>query len=257
MFKSGVTVEGITLLISFIATMYYFWIARKGGKLPEIKDIPALRGIDEGVGRAVELNKPVHQQQTMALSGLATARMLASLQVGAYIARICARKGANLICHMGTAGEQKALIIETMREAYIQEGKEDALPDDFVRFHAYQAEVAAGSQVNSMIQEGIGMYYSTFYNRPVALTLEAAKRLGAIVVGGSSDWIGMWMYAVTADYLLITEDIFAAGALLSGNPDIKSRLAAEDSLKLLVVALLVLGFISMLLGINFLTLFKT
>jgi hypothetical protein len=250
--KSGVMVEGIILVFAAVTTLYYVLRARRGGKLPEIRPIPAIAGLEEGVGRSVEMNLPVHQEQNLMISGMNAGAMLAGLTIGKYLAKLCARKGANLICHMGYTGETRALIEETMYEAYVEEGKEKSFPKDVVRYHGSKTEVLHASITESLGVEGVGMWFSIYGDTPMSMPLEAAKRQGAIIVGGSYGWGGMSaVYALLADYLMITEDVYASGALLTGNRDMISSLSGEDVIKFFVLAFLTLGIIVSLMGINF------
>lgn len=248
--------DGAVLAVALIGTIYYVMKARNGGELPKIKDIPALKGINEGVGRAAEKSLPVHMTQIIVLFGRSSGAILASLQIAKHIARVCARMGTGLLCHMGSFGHTKALLEETLREGYVLEGKEDEFPEDAVRFHAFESIIFQSAAARTMAEEGCGMYYATEANPAMCVPLEAAKREGAVIVGGSGVWKGMWMYALTADYLLIMEDVFAAGALLSESPEMVSSLAGEEMIKLFAIGIAVLGIILSLMGTNFATFMK-
>jgi hypothetical protein len=224
-----------------------------GKELPKIRDIPAIKGLEEGVDRCVEMNLPVHQEQSLMIFGMNAGSYLAGLMIGKYIAKLCARKGAKLIVHMGVMGETKAFIEETMREAYIEEGKEEDFPKDLVLYHGNKSEVQHASIAKTLSETGCGMYWSTHTDSAIVITLEEAKRIGAVMCGGSGQWSGgpNAPYAILMDHLFITEDIYAAGAFLSGNRDMISSIAGEDYIKFTSLAIIVFALVISVLGYSF------
>jgi hypothetical protein len=62
-------------------------------------------------------------------------------------------------------------------------------------------------------------------------------------IGGSANTHQLPFLVATCDYTLIMEELYAASAEISGNPDVLGSLRGEDILKFIVLILLGLGFI--------------
>jgi hypothetical protein len=66
----------------------------------------------------------------------------------------------------------------------------------------------------------------------------------------------MYAFGVAADYIFIVEDIYAAGALASGDTTIMTTLAVEDILKVISLILSVLGGLLVMMAFDFVSLIK-
>ena len=71
--------------------------------------------------------------------------------------------------------------------------------------------------------------------------------MGARQIGGCDSTSQLPFFVTTCDYTLIGEELFAAGALVSGDQVSRSTIVAQDWFKLGVGALLLIGFVLMLL----------
>ena len=71
--------------------MYYVGRARKGLPVPEIRKISGLEAIDESIGRATEMGKPV--LYNIGMGDITNADTLASLPILEYVTKTCAKYG--------------------------------------------------------------------------------------------------------------------------------------------------------------------
>jgi hypothetical protein len=81
-----------------------------------------------------------------------------------------------------------------------------------------------------------------FYYEAVVIG-EAGNTIGAMQIGGSANTHQLPFLVATCDYTLIMEELYAASAEISGNPDVLGSLRGEDLLKFLLLALTVIGFL--------------
>ena len=99
----GTLLDALLLLVMLGSSLFYMNKASGGEKIPEIRQIPAVAAIEEGVGRSLELDKPIH----FGMSGTGgrlydaqAANNVAAFMLLLYVAKLSARYGAKLIVHM-------------------------------------------------------------------------------------------------------------------------------------------------------------
>jgi hypothetical protein len=253
-FQSGHISSLIFLIIFITATMYFSWLGKRG-KYWSIRKITAIDAISEQIGRAVEMDKPVYWSpgDEADLVGTYAQEVIASLAILSYVAELCAKNGAKLIVSIGgksgKASEIYPIVEEIVRSAYLMEGKPEEFKSENVRYVADRIPWAF-STIGWMYREGaaagiwIGPWAGSYL--PVAGT---AARLGAIQIGGTARILPhIPIMACVFDYLIIGEEIFAAGAQISKDPITISYIAVHDLGKYIGVALIIIGTILLSLG---------
>lgn len=255
--KSG-RINDLLLFIFMLSGLFYYLRRVSQAKpLPSIRSIPAIEAIREGVGRAVEIRKPVHWSfgsGGLTITGERTGETLANLGVLAYTAGLCAQLGARFIFHLPAVPAAIPLLEGTVLEAYAKEGKMDEIDRrrDF-RYYGGGMMIYAAAMTESFMREGVALKIM-MGPQPTCqyVTLEAAKIQGGMVIGGTARWTAMYSFVLTCDYLFIGEECYAAGAKVTGNPFMVSSIATEEWGKVLTLALLFLGLVLQALGIDFL-----
>jgi len=81
---------------------------------------------------------------------------------------------------------------------------------------------------------------------------EVGNTIGAIQIGGSDRTPQLPFLAATCDYVLMSGELYAAGALIEGDPEKLGILRGEDIIKLIIVVLMMLGFFLGSIGITIL-----
>lgn len=260
MIRTGTYFDIIFLAVLVIASWYYMNKAIKGEELPRLRTIPAIAAITEGVGRSIEADKPVHYAMgasggqlystlvSMTLTGLAFLR---------YIAKLCARLGARLIVHMPYQAESIPLIEATAREGYLEEGKPEMFRVEDLRYYGRGSLTWTQGVTSSFAQEGVGLNLSIgiFYS-DCPISLEMAKIMGGMNVGGTGRWIMVYAFAMMCDYVFLGEEIYAAGAIVSENPLMMSGIIIEEVGKIFVFLLLAIGLLLAAVGVDVQALFS-
>jgi hypothetical protein len=77
---------------------------------------------------------------------------------------------------------------------------------------------------------------------------ETAHKLGALTIGGTASVGNITFVIGCYDYMLIGEEIFAAGAYVSGDPVQLGTISGTDITKLLLIALLIIGVAAISVG---------
>jgi len=250
--EKGHIIPMVFLIIMWIYAYYLLNKAKTTRKSPSVRKIPALDAIDELVSRAAELGRPLllSSADGATLRGAEAAETHAAMSIVNYATKLCARKDVRPITVVGSTmgAETLPLIRESSREAYASEGMEDNFQvDDILFISGEQMSFAAGvmgvvirENVASMIL--VGPWKGSY--QPISL---AGMEVGAMQVAGTSRTTMMPVFAAFSDYLLLGEEVFAAGAYLSREPTLLSTFVAQDAGKFFAIIALLLGSILMLM----------
>jgi len=231
----------------FLAAIALFMIRRaRQGKVPRIKRMAGLDAIEEAVGRATEMGRPVHYTIGHAAGGLSSAmaaQILAGLSVLGYVAELTAKYGARIFA---TVAQPDTLPLheEIIRLAYRKQGKPDAVPPNAVRFISIDLYAYSAGVLGEIEREkpAANIMIGPFWMEALLFT-ESGFRQGAIQIAGTARTSQIPFFVATCDYTLIGEEIFAAGAYLSKEPTQVATIAAQDVGKILALILLISGLL--------------
>ena len=70
---------------------------------------------------------------------------------------------------------------------------------------------------------------------------EGGRQIGAMQVAGPNDMLQIPFFLTTGDYVIMGEELYAAGAYLSQEPTMLACLAAQDRGKLLIIFICLIG----------------
>jgi hypothetical protein len=249
--NDGKIVSLILLVLSF-ALFYYYMITSKSGTKIKARTFPAVAAIPEAIGRAAEMGRPVYYSTGYGggtlnnpANGIQT---LAGISILGYATRLCARAGVK-ITYFTCIADSLPLVEETMRTAYLEEGK----PEEFDA----TSSIAFQNEQSPYISASLGwiqrekpassFLIGGFYYESVVLG-EAGNTIGAMQVGGSANTHQLPFLVATCDYTLIMEELYAASAEISGNPDVLASLRGEDLMKFIILGITIVGFLLVLVG---------
>lgn len=242
-------------LVTFVVATLTLLLLAKRGKRWSLRKMPGVEAIDEAIGRAAEMAKPVFWSpgDESDLKSAYAPQVIASLSVLSHVAKLCARYKAKLICSVGGSGSAASevfpLVQETVHDAFLSEGRLEDFKPENIRYMVDRIPWALAN-MGWMYREGIasgiwiGAWAGTWI--PVGAT---AARLGAIQIGGTAR-VSVHIATMTCifDYVLIGEEIFAAGAQVSGDPIKISTVVAQDIGRCIAVALMLIGSILLWMG---------
>ena len=221
-----------------LSVLFCTFRARMGARV-YVRPIAGLRAIEDAVGRATEMGRPVlFVPGIMDLNELQT---VAGLSVLSSVAKESAAYENNV--HVPTA---RSLVMTAAREvvqaACIDAGKPDVYNDDSVRYitdeqFAYVAEVCGWTQRE---KPAACFYMGQFFAESLLLA-ENGNSVGAIQVAGTAESSQLPFFVASCDYTLLGEELFAASAYLSGEPQQLGSLQGQDLGKGLAVTLLLAG----------------
>jgi hypothetical protein len=168
-----------------------------------------------------------------------------------YVSRLSARHGAELVVLVGggKAAEVFPYHQDVVSTGYAAEGKSEDYKDDTVQYY--------GGLVSRAI---MGLYRGS--NPPATsfmigpdpgtnTTMGAMSAwTGALVIGGTARTMRIGTTATFSDYMLISDEVHAAGAFLSRDPMLMGMVFSADVLKVYFVILLFLAGVLNAFGID-------
>ena len=245
--------DKISLLIMTIllgsAITYFIFSARKGKRL-YIRKISGLDTIEEAVGRATEMGKPLlFVPGIMDLDDMQT---IAGLNILGHLAEKVAQYDSTIhvpVCRSMVLSTAK----EIVKESYLRAGRPDAFKPDSV-FYLTDDQFGYVAGVDGIIlreKPAATFYLGAFYAESLILA-ETGFESGAIQIAGTAMPTQIPFFVAACDYTLIGEELFAASAYLSNEPNQLGSLKGQDVGKAIIIITLVVGVVLEMCGIHFL-----
>jgi hypothetical protein len=238
------------MLVIWVATVYIINEVKKG-KTFEIRRVPGLDAIDEALGRCVETGRPVLATPSWRPLGSYALPMMAGIAMVRHTCLRAAELDLPIIMPVGSA-DTYPLILKNYEQACIEAGKPEIYDPDNVVYMSGQQWAFSTGMFQLMMDNNVGA--CIMIGRWSAETLSVTtvgNRIGAFQIGGTGQFSNTSFFAITADYTLIGDELYAAAAYVSDDPEIKSFLNAQDVAKLIAAAIIIAGAVLGSLGIDF------
>jgi hypothetical protein len=226
------------LILFFIST------ARRGRQL-YVRRIPGLGAIDEAVGRATEMGRPITYNCGVEELDIV---MLQSVAIAVHVVRLAARYMTRVILTLANS-PLYAVADEAIREAYATEGRPELYSAEDIRFLSPRQFAYAAGVVGIIHREQVAsnFMFGYFYAESLILA-EAGHEVGAIQVAGTVSTTQVPFFVVSCDYTIIGDEYYAATAYLSREPVLLGSLIGQDYSKILILAIVLFGALIALLS---------
>lgn len=235
-------------LVSAAIILISIYRARSSGA-PDVREIPGLKAIEEAVGRATEMGKPVHY--SLGIGGLVKSegpQTLASLSVLSHVATLAARYNVRLIVSI-CQPEVFPVASDIVRASFNNEGHADLFKDDTVRFLSSNQFAYAAGVMGLLQREKVAANIMMGWFAGESLLLsEAGHDAGGIQIAGTANISQVPYFVASCDYTLIGEEIFVASAVLSRDAVQLGSIRGQDIVKALVWVMVVVGAVSRMFG---------
>lgn len=231
----------VTLFASiiFCIMVYTFVNLAKRGKDLYIRPIAGLTEIENAVGRATEMGRPM--LYCMGSGDPSTVSILASLGILSRVAKRAAEYDTRLIVpcydYLVTPIAQ-----EVVRDAHYSVGRPDTFDKNDVYFltNAQFPYVAAVNGLQIRERMATNFFFGAFAAEALLMT-ETGAMIGAVQIAGSDAITQIPFFITTCDYTLIGEEFYAASAYLNPQPLILGTLKAQDYFKFLILFFMITG----------------
>ncbi len=247
-FNGDLTGVAIAVIGFVLVVAWFIRRARRGEQL-FVRRIAGLEAVDEAVGRATEMGRPVlYIPGTGRIEDIAT---VAALNILGEIAKKTASFGTPILVP-NRDPVVYTVSREVVRGAYIEAGRPDAFDPNSVFFLVENALAFAAAVDGIMVREkpATNFLLGSFYAESLILA-EVGASTGAIQIAGTDQVSQLPFFVVACDYTLMGEELYAASAYLSREPLMLGALKGQDAGKLIFMVLLVVGtIISLIAGID-------
>lgn len=236
----------LMLVILFASTAVIFIIRAKGGYEFYVRPIAGIKAVDDAIGRATEMGRPI-----LFVPGLGTAAEVATIAAFTILGRV-ARKVVEYNTRVIVPNYDPVVMTvcqEVVKEAYASAGKPDLYDPKDVYFIT-QDQFPYTAAVNGiMLREktATNFYMGMFYAESLVLA-ETGFVSGSIQIAGTDQLVQIPFFVSVCDFVLMGEELYAASAYLSREPQQLGTLKAQDWGKVLVVILMIIGVIFSTLG---------
>jgi len=224
----------------FITVMLTYYLVSKGKKIT-IRKLPAIDALDEAIGRATEMGRPIHVTPgDSGLTGLTASETVAGLEVSSYVARRCAEVQVPMYITTPNAVVH-TLQTDIASQAYRLAGQEFDITNSIL--FPYWTSFAVG--ISGLVyRENVAANICIGGWHGICLILmETASRIGAFQIGGTAATSQLSWFVACCEYYVLGEEVFAAGAYLSQSVADVSAIWSQDLFKLLVIAIIAFGIV--------------
>jgi len=137
-----------------------------------------------------------------------------------------------------------AICQEVVKEAYTAEGRADAFNARDIYFVTQDQFPYTASVNGTMLRErpATNFYMGKFYAESLVLS-ETGFVAGSIQIAGTDELVQIPFFVAACDYTLMGEELYAASAYLSQEPQQLGTIKAQDIGKIIAISLMVIGAI--------------
>jgi hypothetical protein len=229
-----------------VFVLVYIRLASSGRKF-FVRRIAGLSAIEEAIGRATEMGKPV--LYVPGIDDMDNIQTIASMVILKDVARLAGTYETPIIvpvCRPFVVPVAE----EAVKQGFLDAGRPELYNPNNVRYLSDEQFAFTAGINGIMLREGTvaNLYMGSFFAESLILA-ETGFSTGAIQVAGTANVHQLPFFVAACDYTLIGEELYAASAYLSHEPKLLGTLKASDLAKLVILALLVVGFVTQTAGL--------
>lgn len=227
--------------IIFAILVAVFVNIAKSGKELYIRPIAGIQEIDNAIGRATEMGRPI-----LFVPGMSSIAVVATLAALSILGKV-AKKAAEYDTRILVPTRDYILMPiaqEIVKEAHIEAGRPDTYDKNSVFFLTTDQFAYVAGVNGIMIREktATNFYMGSYFAESLLMT-ETGNITGAIQIAGTDSVTQIPFFITTCDYTLIGEELYAASAYMSKEPMILGTLKAQDYFKFIILFFIIVGTI--------------
>jgi len=237
------------IVVTYTLSVLWFVFSARSGKEFYLRPIAGLKAVDDAVGRATEMGRPI--LFLTGLSGISDVVTIAALNVLSHITKKAAQYETKILVPnydpmVYTVAQQ------IMKEAYTTVGRPDLFDPNSCYFVTNRQFAFAAAVSGIMVRERTATnFFMGYYYAESLILAETGAATGAIQIAGTDAVTQLPFFITACDYTLMGEELYAASAYLSKEPVLTATIKAQDLYKFIFGSLIVLGSILGLLGSKF------
>jgi hypothetical protein len=231
----------LAMMLAFSGSALYLISRAKRGKRVYVRPIAGINAVDEAIGRATEMGRPI-----LFVPGLGDPSQVATIAAFTILGRVAKRVAEYQTRIIVPNYDPVVMTIcqEVVKEAYSAAGR----PDDYNEREIYfvtQDQFPYTASVNgTMLRErpATNFYMGKFYAESLVLS-ETGFIAGSIQIAGTDELVQIPFFIAACDYTLMGEELYAASAYLSQEPQQLGTIKAQDWGKVAAIILMLGGAI--------------
>ncbi len=194
-----------------------------------VRRIAALEAVDDAVGRATEMGRPV--LFIAGIQDMDNVQTVAGITILSRVSKTAAEYDATV-----EVPTSRSLVMEAAREAvqasYLSAGRSDSYNPDLIRYITDEQFGFVAYVSGRMVRERpAACFYMGCFFAESLIFAETGNSIGAIQIAGTAESAQLPFFVAACDYTLIGEEFFAASAYLSGEPLQIGSLRGQDMCK--------------------------
>lgn len=237
-FHTGRIFVLISMLMFCGGAIFLISHARRGRKM-YVRPIAGINAVDEAIGRATEMGRPI-----LFVPGLGDPSQVATIAAFTILGRV-ARRVAEYQTRIIVPNYDPVVMTicqEVVKEAYTAAGRPDDINDRDVYFVTQDQFPYTASVNGTMLRErpATNFYMGKFYAESLVLS-ETGFIAGSIQIAGTDELVQIPFFIAACDYVLMGEELYAASAYLSQEPQQLGTIKAQDWGKVMAILLMIVG----------------
>lgn len=235
----------LVVLLVVVLSLVFLRRARRGGNEMFIRRIPGVDAIEEAVGRATEMGRPV--LYVPGIDEIQNIQTIASILILGRVSEMVARYDTEIqvpccIPLVAAVGE------EVVRQGFYDAGRPDAHRPQNVQWISSQQFAFCAGTNGLMLREkpATNIYLGRFFAESLILA-ETGYVNRAIQIAGTAEIAQLPFFIAACDYTLIGEELYAVSAYMTRDPKLLSTLRAADWVKALCIGVLLVGAVAAVL----------
>lgn len=230
--------NNLIIAVSFGGLIFYTISHAKRNEI-FLRRIPGLDAVDEAIGRATELGKPV-----LYLTGAHDLHDPATIAAAVILGKVAKRAALYETELMVPHREPITMAVcqEITKQAYLEAGKPDLFKED-ANFFITSDQFSYAAAVDGIMlrKKPAANFFMGHYFAESLLLTETGASTGAIQIAGTDADHQLPFFVTTCDYTLIGEELYAASAYLSKEPVQIGTLRGQDIGKAVVLSAIAVG----------------
>ncbi|MFA6433123.1 MAG: DUF6754 domain-containing protein [Elusimicrobiales bacterium] len=237
------------VLLLVIIIVFFLAVSHAKRKGLFIRRIAGLDAIDEAIGRATEMGKPIYY-----VPGIGNMSSISTI-ASAFILGEVSKKVAQYDSQIKVPHYDPIVMTvckEVVKQAFLEAGRPDSYREDINQFIS-QDQFSYAASVDGLIsrEKPAAVFFMGYFMAESLLLAEVGATSGAIQIAGTDVETQLPFFFTACDYTLIGEELYAAGAYLSKEPMLLSALKVQDFGKLVVMVSVFFGIILVAAGAKF------
>ena len=237
----------VVIVLSLPIAMLILSASARRARAPQMRPLSAFDVLRGQVGRGVETGRPAHI--SIGVGGIAGDDTLVTLAGAAIVDSVAQEAADTGAAPAVTVADGASMILaqDTLRRPYARRGDLAGYdPRDVQLLGMQPFQYAAGAMDFLAHAQPVSSVMVGSFGPEVGLIVEEGVKQGLTQVAGATDARALAVLFPSANHLLVGEEVFAAPAYLDRRRGHIARLQAQDLVRFIVAAVIVIWSILLL-----------